>query len=210
MRGRGRRLKTAGPWGASWRANWSGGEHFDHPRSEPHRGLHPITLQDFFHPLGFLVISGPQSVKKIVSPILLLCLLLVGAVLARAEEPKGHRFILYAQFLEDTKVTLTDGSEWAMDKGDCFPIDMFKDQQTKVVLKLGSATFTTSRDRVRVLDEKENDAGLRSYRVTLNSYLKSRGEEWKKDNAKGPTTPVPVAKAVPAGKGTPAPRQSKP
>jgi hypothetical protein len=137
------------------------------------------------------------------------CLLVIGAVSARAQQPAGRPYIRYAQFLEDTKVTLTDGSEWAMDKGDCFPIDMFKDQQTKVVLKLGSATFTTDRKRVRVLDEKENEEGLRSYRVTLGSYLKSREKEWKRDNA--PTgTPVPVVKAVPAGKSTPAPRHPKP
>jgi hypothetical protein len=148
-------------------------------------------------------------VKNIPSPILLLCLLLASVVIARAQESQGYRYVRYAQFLEDTKVTLTDGSEWAMDKGDSFPIDMFKDQQTKVVLKLGSATFTTDRNRVRVLEEKENDAGLRSYRVTLGSYLKSRGEEWKKDNART-GTPVPVAKAVPAAKSTPAARTPKP
>jgi ferric-dicitrate binding protein FerR (iron transport regulator) len=98
-------------------------------------------------------------VKKIPFPIVLLTMLLVGAVFLRAQQPAGRPYVRYAQFLEDTKVTLTDGSEWAMDKGDCFPIDMFKDQQTKVVLKLGSATFTTDRSRVRVMDEKENDAG---------------------------------------------------
>jgi hypothetical protein len=148
-------------------------------------------------------------VKRIPVFISVACLLLIAAVLARAQQPQGRPYIRYAQFLQDTKVTLTDGSEWAMDKGDCFPIDMFKDQQTKVVLKLGSATFTTDRSRVRVMDEKENDAGLRSYRVTLGSYLKNRGEEWKRDNA--PTgTPAPVAKALPVGKSTPAPRHPKP
>ena len=52
---------------------------------------------------------------------------------------------MYAQLLENAQVTLSDGSEWAMDKGDCFPIDMFKEQQTKIVLKVGGSTFMIER-----------------------------------------------------------------
>lgn len=168
------------------------------------------TQGDFLSPAAiFRKPLRPPSVKNFPVKILSLWLLLLALVSAPAQLPQGRPFIRYAQFLEDTKVTLTDGSEWAMDKGDCFPIDMFKDQQTKVILKLGSATFTTDRARVRVLDEKENDAGLRSYRVTLGSYLKNRGEEWKRENQPS-GTPVPVAKAVPAAKSTPAPRNPKP
>jgi hypothetical protein len=89
-------------------------------------------------------------------------------------------------------VQLDDGSEWAMDKGDCFPIDMFKEHQTKVVLKLGGATFVTDANRVRVMKDAEEATALKSYRVTLDNYVKSKGDKWKKEAANG--TPTPPAK----------------
>lgn len=122
-------------------------------------------------------------------PFLLTFLFLAATVFAQGAEPKNHRFVLYAQFILDTKVHLDDGSEWAMDKGDCFPIDMFKEHQTKVVLKLGGATFMTDANRVRVMKEAEEAAALKSYRVTLDNYVKSKGDKWKQDAATVPTKP---------------------
>src|SRR4051812_30653439 len=103
------------------------------------------TRSFFRHRIG--VAPLPKSRNRIGSvkrlPLLLMTVLLLAAATAPADEPKAPRFVVYAQFIEDTKVTLDDGSHWAMDKGDCFPVDMFKEHQTKVILKLGGSTFMT-------------------------------------------------------------------
>jgi hypothetical protein len=112
------------------------------------------------------------------------------ATAAWAEVPLTVRpFVLYAQFTVDTQVTLDDGSSWQMDKGDCFPVDMFKEHQTKIVLKLGGSTFIADAGRMRIMKESEEDIALKSYRSTLENYVKAKGDQWKKDAAaKGPAT----------------------
>jgi hypothetical protein len=124
---------------------------------------------------------------------LLLLLLLATTVCTRGADPKARPFVVYAQFIVDTKVQLDDGSEWAMDKGDCFPIDMFKEHQTKVILKLGGSTFITDANRVRVMKDSEEAAALKSYRVTLDNYVKVKGDRWKRDAVNG----APKAPAKP-------------
>ena len=65
----------------------------------------------------------PLSVKKL---FLLLFLFQCALVMGQAQHaPRKERpFVLYGQFLIATTVEVSDGSQWAMDKGDCFPIHM--------------------------------------------------------------------------------------
>lgn len=94
---------------------------------------------------------------------------------------EAHPFLLYAKFLQDTEVELSDGSRWAMDAGDCFPIYMFKEQRTKVILQLGSSTFETETARLKVLTEADTNAALLSYRKNLENYLRAKADNWKRD-----------------------------
>lgn len=101
--------------------------------------------------------------------------------LPAADQVNGKKpFILYAQFLEDTRVDLSDGAVWMMEKGDCFPIYMFKEHQTKVVLQLASANFTVDAKSLKVLPEAQNPTALESYRKNLSQYLNNRADAWKK------------------------------
>ena len=126
-----------------------------------------------------------SAVKTRLYSVLLLFSLLIPAWAQNTPASATPKpFVLYAQFLEETKVELSDGAVWLMDKGDCFPIYMFKENQTKVVLKLASATFMVSADRVRVMKEAENEMGLASYRRNLTDYLNGRADVWKKDAVK--------------------------
>ncbi len=116
--------------------------------------------------------------------LLILGLSLALLLPARAQRSDGgqKKFVLYAQFLDETRVELDDGAVWMMDKGDCFPIFQFKEHQTKVILQMGSTNFTTAADRVRVMKESENEAALASYRKNLADFLSTRAEAWKKEN----------------------------
>jgi len=103
---------------------------------------------------------------------ILLPLLLTLSFLALVHAgPEKKRYIVYAEFQQDTMVDLSDGSKWAMDKGDCFPIYMYKEHQTKVVLQLGAATFWTDATRVRVMNPDETDKAVVSYQKNLQNYL---------------------------------------
>ena len=94
--------------------------------------------------------------------------------------PAGAReYKLYAALLEDRPVELSDGAKWMMDKGDVFPVLMFKDSQTKVVLQLAGANFLTDTRRVRILENSEVPAGLLVYRKTVEVYLKTKVEKWR-------------------------------
>lgn len=111
--------------------------------------------------------------------LLLLCLLPSLPALPADVAPSGKRFMLYAEFLQDTPVELSDGSKWMMDKGDCFPVYMFKESRTKVVLQLASATFYTDSDKVKILPEKSSEFALTRYRKMVESFLRSQPEKWK-------------------------------
>jgi hypothetical protein len=95
----------------------------------------------------------------------------------RAQKP----FELYAEFLQDTRVVLSDNAVWMMDKGDCFPIYMFKDHQTKIILKLASATFQVDAANMKVLPESQNETALASYRKNLAQYLNNQPNIWEKE-----------------------------
>jgi hypothetical protein len=119
---------------------------------------------------------------KTLSAFLFLLLLAVGRPLhAQTTVHAQKPFELYAQFLEDTRVELSDGAVWMMDKGDCFPIYMFKDHQTKLVLKIASATFQVDASKMKVLPESQNEMALVSYRKNLAQYLNKQPDTWIKE-----------------------------
>ena len=121
--------------------------------------------------------------KTVIASLFLL--LATGLVLcAQTQAPGTKRFELYAEFTEDTKVQLSDGAIWMMDKGDCFPVYMFKDQQTKVVLQIASSTFQVDAKSVKVLPDTENDRALESYRKNLAEYLNKQPDIWKSEAKK--------------------------
>lgn len=102
---------------------------------------------------------------------------------ALAQEKK--RFVLYAMLTEDMPVQLADGAKWMMDKGDTFPIVMFKEQQTKVILQLAGTSFFVAASKVQVIEEKDvTPQQLASYRQNVANYLDTRAEKWKAEQAK--------------------------
>ena len=109
--------------------------------------------------------------------------LVLGAP-AQAEEKK--RYALYATLVEDTPVQLADGSKWQMDKGDTFPVVMFKEQQTKIILQLAGTSFIVETKRVKWFEEKDlTEALLATYRANVHNYLESRSEKWKEQAKQG-------------------------
>jgi hypothetical protein len=89
------------------------------------------------------------------------------------------KFELYATFLQDTRVELSDGAVWMMDKGDVFPVEAYKNQQRNIVLRLAGATFMTATERVRILKPEEVPAGLEVYRNNVRAYLESTADKIK-------------------------------
>jgi hypothetical protein len=106
----------------------------------------------------------------------ILCILLLTVIAITAD---AREYKLYAALTEDMPVELSDGAKWMMDKGDVFPILMFKDSQTKVALQLAGANFLTETKRIRILEQHEVPAGLVIYRKNVETYLKSISEKWK-------------------------------
>ncbi len=112
-------------------------------------------------------------------------LLLILAICATSVAQEKKRFLLYATFLEGTPVQLADGAKWAMDKGDTFPVTMFKDQQTKVILQLAGTSFMTETSRVKITEEKDvTPEQLATYRTNVQNYINSRSEKMKTELAK--------------------------
>jgi len=108
---------------------------------------------------------------------LLLILLSLGRF-APAQEKKPY--VLYAMLTEATPVVLADGAKWQMDKNDTFPVVMFKERQTKVILQLAGTTFMVSANRIQTIEEKNlTEAQLTTYRTNVSNYLESRSEKWK-------------------------------
>lgn len=116
---------------------------------------------------------------------LFLALTLLAATLhAGAKEYK-----IYATLLEDTPVELADGQKWLMDKGDVFPVLMYKDSQKKVLLQLAGTNFMVESARTRVLRDEEVAAGLENYRKTVETYEK--GKAAKAEEKPAPAAPKP-------------------
>ncbi|MEP6673369.1 MAG: hypothetical protein ABJF10_29740 [Chthoniobacter sp.] len=114
--------------------------------------------------------------------VLVILILVLGCSLQAAEK---KRFVLYAMLTANADVRLNDGAHWVMDKGDTFPVVMFKEQQTKVVLQLAGATFTTEAAIVKVIEEKDlTPEQVATYRNNVQHYLDGRAEKWKAEQAK--------------------------
>ena len=91
-------------------------------------------------------------------------------LLALATPVPAREFKLYAVLTQDTEVELSTGARWLMDKGDVFPILMYKEQQTQVVLELSEANFRTETKNIRVLEENELAAGLANYEQNVRAF----------------------------------------
>jgi hypothetical protein len=114
--------------------------------------------------------------------LLLIATLLLPSALRAGE--KKH-FVLYATLIAETRVEMADGSHWIMDKGDTFPVMMFKEQQTKVVLQLAGTNFTTETARVKVIEEKDvTPEQMVTYRTNVQHYIDGRTEKWKSEEGK--------------------------
>jgi predicted DNA-binding protein (UPF0251 family) len=98
-------------------------------------------------------------------------------LLALAPAASAREFKLYAILLEDTKVELSDGAVWMMDKGDVFPVEAYKNQQKNIILRLAGATFATETSSTRILKAEEIAAGLEVYRKTVRAYLDSTSKK---------------------------------
>lgn len=101
-------------------------------------------------------------------------LLAFSALLALTALAPAKDFKLYAAFLEDTRVELSDGSIWMMDKGDVFPVQAYKNLQKNIVLQLAGVSFMTDTVKVRILKSNEVEAGLEAYRKNVRAYLESK------------------------------------
>ena len=91
----------------------------------------------------------------------------------------GERVVLYARLLEDLTVELTDGSKWAMEKGDCFPVVAYKESHTKLILRLASTNFVVAGEHAAIVSDNETPAAVERYRVTLQTYINGFSARWK-------------------------------
>jgi hypothetical protein len=107
--------------------------------------------------------------------LLLLCLL------ALAASADAKEFKLYAVLLDETRVDLDDGATWLMDKGDVFPVVMYKDMRKNIVLQLAGTQFKIETKRVRILESNEVSEGLDNYRKNVQAYLDSKAKRLKSE-----------------------------
>ena len=114
--------------------------------------------------------------------LLLTSILLLAGPLHAAD--KKH-FVLYAILTAEARVEMADGSHWIMDKGDTFPVVMYKDQQTKIVLQLAGTSFVVETAKVRTIEEKDiTPEQLATYRNNVQHYIDGRAEKWKAEQGK--------------------------
>jgi hypothetical protein len=111
---------------------------------------------------------------------LLLIFIVSGLTLSPARSAEKKHYILFATLLEKTPVELADGAKWIMDKGDTFPVIMFKEGQTKVVLQLAGTSFWMDANRVKAVEEEDiTPAQLATYRHNVETYISNRARQWK-------------------------------
>jgi len=121
-------------------------------------------------------------------------------------------FKIYAALTEDTRVELSDGAVWQMDKGDVFPVEAYKNQQKNVVLRLAGATFMTETARVRVLKPEEVQEGIEAYRKNVRAYLDSTSKKLEKkliDMGEKKSAPKKQPPQTEEAKAAPAPTDEK-
>ena len=115
-------------------------------------------------------------------PAFIAALIALAICSAPSQAVEKKRFVLYGTFLEDTPVELSDGARWMMDKGDSFPILMFKEQQTRIVLQLAGAQFSTETSRVKVTPGEEVTSEMvANYRKNVQGYIDGKSEKILKD-----------------------------
>jgi hypothetical protein len=107
---------------------------------------------------------------------LIALLLLIAACLP---VKAGERVIMYAMLTEGQLVDLTDGTQWQMDKGDCFPIVAYKESHTKLILQLAGAQFMVPAAKTKVVPDKELAAAVVKYRANVNTYINGYAERWR-------------------------------
>lgn len=108
-------------------------------------------------------------------PLLLALLCALCAMQSRA----GERVELYARLTQDLTAELTDGSTWQMDKGDCFPVIAYRESHTRLILRLGGASFIVAAEHAVVVGEKETADAITRYRRTLENYINGFSARWK-------------------------------
>lgn len=126
---------------------------------------------------------------------------------AADKAPQTKRFVLYATFVSDTPVELSDGSRWLMDRGDSFPVLMFKEAQTRVVLQFAGAQFITETSRVKLTEGEEvTPEMVANYRRNVAGYVEGKSEKILQE-LKPPKEAEPNPKApAKSKKPTPKPR----
>jgi len=121
---------------------------------------------------------------------LLVFIAVLVCVSAPSRSAEKKRFALYGMLMETLPVDLADGAQWMMDKGDTFPVIMFKEQQTKVLLQLAGTSFTVEAKHVKIIEEKNLKTGeLASYRRNVQTYIDTRSDQWKKRATSPPAKP---------------------
>jgi len=118
---------------------------------------------------------------KFVALLILAMSMVCAAANAAPNEKKP--FVKYAELIDTNQVQLSDGSVWIMDKGDCFPIHMFKDRRTVVILKIASATFMVPAYQVREMRNDEQFAAEANYQKNVDNYWKAVAKREKTSEA---------------------------
>ncbi len=134
--------------------------------------------------MALISLCFPITLAAVRLPSTLFVLLLSAFALVApgfaAEKKTGEkkRYILYATFLNDTPVELSDGARWMMDRGDSFPILMFKEQQTMVVLQFAGTQFAIETSRVKVTPGDEvTPEMVATYRRNVAGYVDGKSEK---------------------------------
>jgi hypothetical protein len=124
------------------------------------------------------LLTWSQVVTRHDSPLMKMVIVLLSFFIV-ANGAAAKEFKLYATLLEDTPVELADGAKWMMEKGDVFPVLMYKEMQTKIVLQLAGTSFWTETKRVRILRDDEVKDGLVNYRRNVQAYLDTKAKRLK-------------------------------
>jgi hypothetical protein len=85
-----------------------------------------------------------------------------------------------------------------MDKGDVFPLVMYKDLRKNIVLQLAGTQFRIETKRVRILEPGEVAQGLENYRKNVQAYLDSKAKRLKSELQPRPGAEPSVPAVAPA------------
>ena len=111
---------------------------------------------------------------------LLLMLAVVCLIEGRASAQAKKHYKLYAKLIGRLEAPLADGGHLQAEKGDVFPVIMFKEQQSKAVLQLAGTSFLITTDWITQVEENElSPEEVASYRRNVQAYL-----DWRATQAK--------------------------